>query len=555
MTKEADIDAFLNAASWTRSLDAANAILRDNPDVAKQSIHAAAILGDDAEVRRFIANDSAAATAPGGTRGWDPLTYLCFSGYLAVDLSRSPDFVRAATTLLDAGANANTGFTNAEHGGAPQFESVLYGAAGVAHDPDLTRLLVERGADVNDDEVAYHSPETLDNRALKVLVESGRVTRDTLGMMLARKFDWHDDLGVAWLLDNGVDPNYEGRWGGTPLHKALDCGNPLSYFELLLEHGADPTRAAGDGPSVIAAAARVGRKDVLELLERRGVAPPLTGDDAFLAACARADLGAARAIIARDPDVVARVQASDPDLLVDFAGTDNTPAVRVLLDLGFDVAAARRYPEWHRGETALHVAAWRGRAETVRLLINRGAPLETTIKSGHTPLDMALLALTEQSEWTPNDYSIEIAQLLLDAGAKLHPEKLTLAAAICLDRSADVERLARNATADDKQKALSAAAYNGKVEGIRTALRLGAIANAHNKGLNPFATPLHNAVNSGSFDAVKLIVEAGGDVGTRDAWWHATPLDWAEWYLRESTRGGPPRQYAEIVAYLRDLSS
>src|SRR5262245_38431601 len=124
MTTQSDIDAFLNAASWTRSLDAANAILRDHPDIAKRSIHAAAILGDDAEVRRFIASDSSAATAPGGSRGWDPLTYLCFSGYLAVDLSRSPGFVRAATALLDAGANANAGFTNDEHGGGPQFESV-----------------------------------------------------------------------------------------------------------------------------------------------------------------------------------------------------------------------------------------------------------------------------------------------------------------------------------------------------------------------------------------------------------------------------------------------
>jgi hypothetical protein len=78
---------------------------------------------------------------------------------------------------------------------------VLYGAAGVAHHPELTRLLVERGADPNDDEVPYHSPETLDNRAMKILVKSGKLTPASIVTMLLRKFDWHDDEAVAWLLD------------------------------------------------------------------------------------------------------------------------------------------------------------------------------------------------------------------------------------------------------------------------------------------------------------------------------------------------------------------
>ena len=47
----------------------------------------------------------------------------------------------------------------------------------------------------------YHAPETLDNRALKILVESGRLTPVSLVTMLIRKFDWHDDEGVAWLLE------------------------------------------------------------------------------------------------------------------------------------------------------------------------------------------------------------------------------------------------------------------------------------------------------------------------------------------------------------------
>lgn len=80
-------------------------------------------------------------------------THPCFSRYLCLDPARSDGFVRAAKALLDAGANANTGWYEADHQPQPEFESVLYGAAGIAHHAELTRLLLERGADANDDEV------------------------------------------------------------------------------------------------------------------------------------------------------------------------------------------------------------------------------------------------------------------------------------------------------------------------------------------------------------------------------------------------------------------
>ena len=44
------------------------------------------------------------------------------------------------------------------HQPAAEWESVIYGAAGVAKHPELTRLLLERGADPNDEETPYHAP-------------------------------------------------------------------------------------------------------------------------------------------------------------------------------------------------------------------------------------------------------------------------------------------------------------------------------------------------------------------------------------------------------------
>jgi ankyrin repeat protein len=544
-------DDFIEASVWHGPLEPAAALLAAHPEIATHSIHAAAILGDGATVRRFIARDPASPTEKGGPKGWDPLTHLCFSRYLRLEPARTGGFVDAATALLDAGADPNTGFYAGEAEHDNEWECALYGAAGVAHHPELTRLLVERGANPNDGEVAYHSPETLDSRAMKVLVESGKLTQDTIRWMLARKMNWHDHDGFAWLLDHGADPNHLGPWGRRPLQDALVHGNPLRYFELLLDRGADPALAGQGGRSIGADAARMARADVLDLFERRGFVAPLEDDDAFLVACARADEAAARRMAAADPGMVTRVQSHEPTLLIQFAGADNAASVRLLLDLGFDMAAARREPPWSRGVTALHEATWHCRLDTVALLIARGAPLAAKHEpSGRTPADVALRSLTEQSEWTPDERSIPIARQLLEAGAPFSDESMTLAAAICLDRAPDIERRTRTAGADERQLALAAAAFHGKADGLRLLIGLGVDLDALRPGLQ-HAAPLHNAVTSGSLAAVKTLVDAGARLDIRDIGHRLTPLDWAEWYARQATLGGEPREYAEIASYLR----
>jgi len=541
--------AFIDAALWHGPIEKAEAILAAHPEIAAADIHTAAILGDAAAVRRFLALDPANATAKGEPRGWDALTHLCFSKYLRLDRSRSDGFVAAATALLDSGADPNTGFYDDNHQPNATLESALYGAAGVAHHPELTRLLLDRGADPNDGEVAYHSPETLDNRTIQVLVESGKLTPESLELMVIRKLDWHDHEGVAYLLDHDADTNRVSRWGAGFLHHALQRGNGIATFELLLDHGADPMLLTKDGATAFATAARKARADVLDLFERRGFSAPLQPDDAFLAACAHVDSATAHRLAVNDPTLIARLQAQNPGLFVDFASSGNVDSVRLMLDLGFDVASARTAPPWSAGETALHAAVWRGYLPMVNLLIERGAPLEAAHqRSGATPLAAALRTLIEQSEWTPNEFSIPIAQALVRAGAHLKPEWMTLAAALCLDRTEDAARLARKSTAADRHVALEAAAINGKVEAIAALLQLGVDVNAYNQHVQYHATPLHNAASSGSLAAVEMLVEAGAKVDQKDTAYQATARAWAEYFLRENKN---KKQYAEIIAYLR----
>ena len=420
---------FLLAATWHGTLESAAAVLAAHPEIASSDIYTAAVLGDAAAVQRFLALDPANAAAQGSPRGWDALTYLCFSKYLRLEPARSDGFVRAARALLDAGASANTGWYEMNHQPSPEWESALYGAAGVAHHAELTRLLLERGADPNDGETPYHAPETHDNGAFKVLVESGKLNADSLGTMLLRKTDWHDYEGIKWLLERGVDPNRRTRWGKTALHNAVLSDNALEIFEVLLDHGADPTLIADrpdrwdrsfSGRSAVAMAARRGRGDVLDLFARRGFPIELQGVERLLAACARNDGAAVRAIAAQDPQLVREVVAQGGKLLAEFAGTWNTAGVRHLLDLGVSVTALYEgdgYFDIAEGSTALHVAAWKGLPPTVQLLIERGAPVDAKDGKGRTPLALAVKACVD-SYWTYRR-TPESVRALLQAGAAL----------------------------------------------------------------------------------------------------------------------------------------
>src|SRR6201999_2891813 len=126
-------------------------------------------------------------------------------------------------------------------------ESAIYGAAGIAQHPELTRLLLERRADPNDEETPYHVIETRDNTTLKILLESGKLNEASLNTILLRKADWHDEHGMQLALEYGANPNYKTHWGYTALHQSLRRDNGLIMIEMLLNHGADPTLETRDG--------------------------------------------------------------------------------------------------------------------------------------------------------------------------------------------------------------------------------------------------------------------------------------------------------------------
>jgi ankyrin repeat protein len=406
------------------TVEHAEMILSRYPQVAASSIYTAAILADEGTVRDFLLRDPRLATAKGGPHEWDALTYLCFSRYLRLDKARSEAFVRTARTLLDAGASAKTGWIEMiDHPNPrPTFESAIYGAAGVAGDAELTRLLLERGADPNDEETPYHVPERYDNTVMKILLASGTLNDASLACMLVRKTDSHDYDGLRLVLEHGGDPNFQPRFGDNALHHALRRDNWLKAVELLLDHGADPLlKDTRDGRSAVEMAARRGRGDVLRLLEQRGAELELHGVDRLIAACARGDRDDALSLAAREPELAQQVLVEGGTLLAEFAGNANVEGLRCLLDLGVNVAALYRegdpYFDIAKDSTALHVAAWRGWPAAVKELIERGAPVNAVDAKGRTAVALAVKACVD-SYWSERR-SPESVDALLRAGASV----------------------------------------------------------------------------------------------------------------------------------------
>ena len=253
---------------------------------------------------------------------------------------------------------------------------------------------------------------------MKLVVQTGRLSAEDLALMLIRKHDFHDYDGAKWLLEHGADPNHPWKHEGLAIHHALARDNSLEMIALLLEHGADPTLTK-EGITAVARAAREGRSDVLELFEQRGIPVALRGVDSLIAACAMGNSVLVRTIAEREPHLVAEVRAMGGGLLATFAGTGNPTGVRQLLELGVDVATPFTEGDGYHGEPknslAIHVAAWRARPAVVKLLLERGAPVDVPDPRGRTPLTLAVRACVD-SYWTER-CSLDSVRMLLGAGA------------------------------------------------------------------------------------------------------------------------------------------
>ena len=385
---DAGVEAFVLAATEGRC-GRAESLLGARPEIAH-----------DAWARLVLGRDwDGDANAPGGPRGWAPLVYACHSCFDTAALGRD---------LLARGADPNAFFVN-EYGRM----SALYGAAGVRHDPELTRLLLEAGADPDDGESLYHATEAESTDCLRLLLEHGATTAGTNA--LPHALDAERPGHVLLLLEHGADPNE-----AATLAHAVRRGRSPRVLRLLAEHGADVDRPGGETwrgdvrlRTPYQHAVLRGRDDQTATLASLGAAADVSRDDLAVGAVARGE---------RPPTALPATLDFDPqEVLVLAALRGHLQLVVELVGPSF-CGVVGGSP----AGTLLHHAAWIGSAEVVRDLLALGAhPAATATAEMGTPLAWA--AHGSHFHGLPGRDYVAVAELLVNGGDTLEPSLLDLA--------------------------------------------------------------------------------------------------------------------------------
>jgi hypothetical protein len=347
----ADWMSVILSHGWGGDLNAARRLAARHPELASDSVFAAAAMGNLAEVERHLKQSPSAATAVCAVRGWTALAHVMYG---RLDGEHA---LTIAQRLIDAGADIHFQF---DDGWGNPF-TLLTGVAGDgegAKPPHpqvqaLASLLLGRGVDPFDTQLLYNTSLHHDDttwldllwtrsaergldaqwRATEGRRLSGRVSVNTLDYLLGNAVLRSHRARVQWLLDHGANANALHAYSGRTVHTEARLAGFRDGVALLESHGA------------------------------RGDALP-------------SSLEFAAAVMLHDTDTMQRLLAAQPSLirapgpLHRAALQGRTDILRTLLDLGVDIHAAD-----HEGSTALHRAVQGGSVAAVLLLLEAGADI------------------------------------------------------------------------------------------------------------------------------------------------------------------------------------
>jgi len=419
-------------------------------------------------------------------------------------------------------------------------------------DADVVRLLLARGATPNPEARGSMTPMDLavlkSNVAiLQMLGAAGtRPTARQLSMAIQRS----SPATVRLLLSQGANPNERipptpGRVGPPPppMIIAATVRGDTEIVRALLDAGADINARDGNGWTAIRWASQGRGAGATRPDNRAAVEVMLQGAGARDEGGARAD-ALFHAIYAKDEAAVraalragANPNARDPRgvvVLVAAARLGLSDAVQALIAAGANVNASAPIET-----TPLIAAIGSGSATTVRALIDAGARVNQADFLKVTPIEAAGRAK-----------NTEITELLLASSAAIAPEALTAAALsgnvaqlkLLLAKGADpnaggnghvLNEAVRGCTRRDNTDVVAALLDAGGDPRLhaddnytplhRANLCPPAVASmliAHGADVNARSingwTPIMGAAFDGNLELVRLLVQAGADVGARD---------------------------------------
>ncbi|WPB79255.1 ankyrin repeat domain-containing protein [Archangium violaceum] len=377
--------------------------------------------------------------------------------------------------LLSAGIDPNT---PGEDG-----RSLLRGVLG-AHATPMALLLVKKGA-------LPPSPGEVNERERKGLYE----------LFVAAAGEGHVPA-VRQLLAAGVKANV--RSDGWQNHTALiaaSANGHLEMVQLLLENGPGIEIRDSNGNTALSYAVGKGHTAIVDALLKAGASVRSPAEPGRTPLHEAVDPDSAELLLAAGAELDARDKSSSTPLL-SALGRKKPEVVKVFLRHKADVRLADR-----DGTTALHAAA-RFSTELSSLLLEAGAPFDTSDSRGQTPLSLALEAR-----------NLELVELLLAKGArpniqtlwqalKCQHEKCKPLPALFVKSGVDVNAVVE---AGDKT-ALHLASERMPPEVAKTLLDLGADPNRKNTSGH---MPLQIAVKENP-PVARLLVDKGAQLDVRD---------------------------------------
>lgn len=368
----ATVSYFANIPADPARFDQALRLLEDNPEIADESIHVAAALGDADRIGRWLDRQPQLLDRKGGPHD---LTPLMSAAYARVPGRSS---LPAARELVRRGADVDAFFLDAGQYRFTVLTGVFgEGEAGKDRQPPhpeceaFARLLLDAGAEANDSQALYNRMFERDDMCLKLLIEYGLSARD--------KNNWLVREDGRFVANSQTVFDYQLAWA---LEHRMG-----ERVRLLVEHGADVNMVVnGRTPYEWA---RLGNdKDLaLYLVQQGAVAVRLKREDwVYIQIQQEARNEAADPAIvvehikriAREFDIPEAMRQAHPAMLHEAAGENDLRAVRLMLALDFDVNAMT-------SRTPLHEAALHGHMEMAKLLIEHGADTTVRDPNFHAP--------------------------------------------------------------------------------------------------------------------------------------------------------------------------
>ncbi|KAJ7605976.1 ankyrin repeat-containing domain protein [Mycena polygramma] len=307
---------------------------------------------------------------PGST---PPLFVAAYSGIYAV-----------LVELLKGGADVNT--RQGPNG------SVLRAASERGH-TRIVQLLLERGADVNMEEVSGNALQAASTRGhaeiVQLLLENGanvNVNAVSNKALHAASAGVQLSVATAQLLPkNEAGVNAKGGEFSSAL-KAASARGHTEIVNLLLRHGADPNADGGISGTALQVASAFGHTEIVHLLLEKGADMNVAGGRAGNALVASSAAGHTEIVqLLLDNGADANAGGGEQgDALQVACAIGHTEIVQLLLKNGASVNAKG-------GEfgTALQAASARGHTGIVHLLVENGAEVNKRAEGVHNALQVA----------------------------------------------------------------------------------------------------------------------------------------------------------------------